>query len=544
MLSVNRISKSYSLNTILHEVTFSLPSGEKLGLVGPNGCGKSTLLKILTGGETPDSGTFQFVPADLSWAYLPQGYTFPDVISIETYLFDILGMETGLENLLIQLSQRLVNRSDELETIEEYNRVLSLIEKRSQLDPMIRRVLSGLGLDQVAMDFPVSHLSGGQKTRLALASTLLLQPDLLILDEPTNHLDIEMLEGLESWLKGFQGAVLVVSHDRVFLDQVCTSILDMDPATGKTRLYAGNYSHYLEEKARERERQWSAYQDQLDEINQLRAAANHLRGLAKFKVGGKADTGDKLASGFFANRGKATMGRATQIENKIEKILTEEKIDKPKTGWQMKVDLSGSTSSGRDVLVCENLSIGYPGLVLLRDISAVLRYGSRCCLLGPNGSGKTSLIRTILGEIEPLHGSFRLGSQVRPGYMQQDQSSLPGEKNPLEYIQSRVNLNETAARSFLHKYLFAGDMVFVPISQLSYGERARLMLAGMSASGCNFLILDEPLNHLDIPSRNRFEQALSSFDGTILAVVHDRYFIQQFATELWEIDANKLRIQK
>ncbi len=164
--------------------------------------------------------------------------------------------------------------------------------------------------------------------------------------------------------------------------------------------------------------------------------------------------------------------------------------------------------------------------------------------LGPNGSGKTSLIRTILGEIEPLHGSYRLGSQVKPGYMHQDQSSLPGNLNPLQYIQSRINLNETAARSFLHKYLFAGDAVFVPISQLSFGERVRLMLAGMSASGCNFLILDEPLNHLDIPSRNRFEQALSDFEGTILVVVHDRYFIQHFATEIWEIESSTLRIQK
>jgi ATP-binding cassette subfamily F protein 3 len=298
----------------------------------------------------------------------------------------------------------------------------------------------------------------------------------------------------------------------------------------------------MEEKARERERQWSAYQDQLDEIHQLRAAAAHLRGIAKFKVGGKADTGDKFARGFFANRGKATIGRATQIEDKIEKILTEDKIDKPRTSWQMKVEFTGSTASGRDVLVCENLMVGYPDKTLLQEMNMVLKYGSRCCLLGPNGSGKTTFIRTILGEIPPLQGSLRLGSQVRPGYMQQDQGNLPPGSNALDYIQTQVNLNETEARSFLHKYLFAGDAVFTPISQLSYGERARLMLAGMSASGCNFLILDEPLNHLDIPSRNRFEQALSNFERTVLAVVHDRYFIHQFATTIWEITGDRIRV--
>ncbi len=233
MLSVNRISKSYSLKPILNEVTFTLTSGEKVGLIGPNGCGKSTLLKILTGEETPDSGTFQYSPGDLSRAYLPQGFTFTEDITIEKYVFGIFQMEIGLENRLIQLSQRLVKVPEEPETIEEYSRVLSMIEKRSTIESSIRKVLTGLGLDQIALDFPVSRLSGGQKTRLALAGTLLLQPDLLILDEPTNHLDIEMLGWLENWLKGFHGGVLVVSHDRVFLDQVCSAILAIDPATGR-----------------------------------------------------------------------------------------------------------------------------------------------------------------------------------------------------------------------------------------------------------------------------------------------------------------------
>jgi ATP-binding cassette subfamily F protein 3 len=463
-------------------------------------------------------------------------------VTVEQYLDQIAKIESGLDDRLLCLSQDLAEAPGNLKIQEEYNEILLQIEKKSTLEPALKKILSGLGLDSVPLDFPVNHLSGGQKTRLALAGTLFLQPDLLILDEPTNHLDIAMLEWLENWLQGFPGAVLVVSHDRVFLDQVCSAILELDPASRRIKAYSGNFSQYMEEKARERERQWSAYQDQLDEIHQLRAAAAHLRGIAKFKVGGKADTGDKFARGFFANRGKATIGRATQIEDKIEKILTEDKIDKPRTSWQMKVEFTGSTASGRDVLVCENLMVGYPDKTLLQEMNMVLKYGSRCCLLGPNGSGKTTFIRTILGEIPPLQGSLRLGSQVRPGYMQQDQGNLPPGSNALDYIQTQVNLNETEARSFLHKYLFAGDAVFTPISQLSYGERARLMLAGMSASGCNFLILDEPLNHLDIPSRNRFEQALSNFERTVLAVVHDRYFIHQFATTIWEITGDRIRV--
>ncbi len=542
MLSVNRISKSYQLNTILDEVIFSLQDGEKFGLVGPNGCGKSTLLRILIGEEEADSGTFQYTPTGLTKAYLPQGYSFPEDVTIEQYLDQIAEIESGLDAHLVDLSHELAKQPCNIVIQEEYNRILLQIERKSNLEPTLKKILSGLGLDQVPFYFPVNHLSGGQKTRLALAGTLLLQPDLLILDEPTNHLDITMLEWLEDWLRGFPGAILVVSHDRVFLDYVCSAILELDPSSRKTKLYSGNYSQYLEEKARERERQWSSYQDQMDEINQLREAAAHLRGIAKFKVGGKADSGDKFARGFFANRGKATIGRATQIEDKIEKILTEEKIDKPRIGWQMKVEFNGSIASGRDVLVCENLAVGYSEKTLLREMNMVLKYGSRCCLLGPNGSGKTTFIRTVLSELPPVYGNLRLGSQVRPGYMQQDQGNLPPGSNALEYIQLQVNLNETEARSFLHKYLFTGDAVFIPVSQLSYGERARLMLAGMSASGCNFLILDEPLNHLDIPSRNRFEQALSSFEGTVLAVVHDRYFIHQFATEVWEIDGDRIRI--
>ena len=544
MLSVNKLSKSYNLNQIFRDVSFSVRAGEKIGFVGPNGCGKTTLLRILNGEEKQDAGTFQFQPENLKRAYLPQGYQPDDAETIQQFVYRRLDIPPHLDAELERLTLALSRNPADDAIASAYDQVLKLIAAAAALEAEIHKVLHGLGLDQLGWDFPVEKLSGGQKTRLVLAGTLLLQPDLLMLDEPTNHLDIQMLQWLEDWLLAFRGGLLLVSHDRVFLDRVCTAILEMDAATGKTRMYAGNYSQYLDEKAREQERQWTAFQDQQEEIRQLKAAAAHLRNIAKFRVGGKADSGDKFARGFFANRGKATVGRATQIEERIDKILSEEKIEKPGAQWQMKLDFNGVQQTGRDVLILEDASIGYPERLLIRPTRAVLSYGARCCLIGPNGAGKTSLIKTILGDLPPLSGGIRLGSQVKPGYMEQDQKSIRDEDTALSYLQSIAPMNETAARTFLHKFLFSGDDVFTPVSRLSFGERARLMLAGLSANGSNFLILDEPLNHLDIPSRNRFEQALSGFEGTILTVVHDRYFIRHFATEIWEIADDRIRMEK
>jgi ATP-binding cassette subfamily F protein 3 len=258
-------------------------------------------------------------------------------------------------------------------------------------------------------------------------------------------------------------------------------------------------------------------------------------------VGGKADSGDKFAKGFFANRGAGTIARAKAIEHRIEKLLTEDRLEKPRMGWQMKLDFGEVPASGQDVLALEDLAVGYGDVPLLSGLNGVVRHGTRLALVGPNGSGKTTLLRTIAGRLPPLAGRARLGANVHLGYMAQEQELLPPDLNALEFIRRRASLSETDARSFLHYYLFAGDDVFVRVGDLSFGERARLALAGLVVEGCNFLMLDEPINHLDLPSRARFEQALAGFDGTVVAVVHDRYFIEGFATELWEVDGGGLR---
>jgi ATP-binding cassette subfamily F protein 3 len=535
MLTVQNISKSFGIEKVLSGVSFTLNSGERLGLVGPNGCGKTTLLRILTGLDRPDSGSIHFDPPALNVGYLQQGFQPGPGETLGGFLQRMEGDLPGLSARLEQLAGELAYAPDQRDLQHDYDAVLARLQAASENAGRGPSVLAALGLDHLPLGLPAAALSGGQKTRLGLAGILLSSPQLLLLDEPTNHLDLDMLDWLEDWLLAFRHAALVVSHDRAFLDHTATGILELNPVTHAVRLYDGNYSCYLEAKNEEWERHKQDYSDQQAEIAQLQAAAAHLRGLAKFKKGGKADGGDKFAKGFFANRSKGTVGRAKHIEQRLEHLLTEERIDKPRSSWQMKLEFNESLPSGRDVLVLEDLAVGYGEAALLAGLNQTVRYGERLVLLGPNGSGKTTLLRTIAGLIPALAGSAQLGSNVRLGYMAQEQEDLDPALNAFETIRRQAALSETDARAFLSFYLFTGDDVFIPAGKLSYGERARLSLACLVARGCNFLMLDEPINHLDIPSRARFEQALAQFEGTILAVVHDRYFIDGFASEIWQV---------
>lgn len=546
MLTVHGLSKSYGIETLFQDVTFTLNAGECLGLVGPNGCGKTTLLRILAGEERADAGGYHFNPPGLRLGYLPQGLTPAPGETLANFLDRMTGALLSTGARLEALAASLAAAPDNLHLQQAYDTTLAQMPAAAQLQGQVSEALQGLGLGALPLETPVDSLSGGQKRRLALAGVLLSSPQLLLLDEPTNHLDIGMLEWLEGWLVNSplrrNAAILIVSHDRAFLDQTVTGILEMDMETRRLRAYAGNYSDYVEQKLAERARHWQAYNDQQEEIVRLRSAAELVRGQAVFRKGGKADTGDKFARGFFANRSRGTVKRAKNIEQRLEKLLTEDRIEKPRQSWQMKLDLSGAPSSGRDVIVLEDLSVGYDHLPLLAGLNLQVRYGQRIALIGANGTGKTTLLRTISGALPPVAGNALLGSGVRVGYMTQEQETLDAGSDALTILRGLAPLNETEARAFLHQFLFSGDEVFTPVGKLSYGERARLMLACLVASGCNLLLLDEPINHLDVPSRARFEQALATFEGTVLAVVHDRYFIQSFATEIWEIEEGKLHV--
>lgn len=543
MLRVHQLQKSLGLDPLFTDISFTVNRGERLGLVGPNGCGKTTLLRLIAGDVAPDPlrpdrGVITFVSPNVRIAFLPQGLLPNGTESIASFLGLDQDGSPALALEVERLAGALTNNSESNEPpavlLQKYETALTRLQIAAESAGRAPQVLDALGLGEYPLTMPVAHLSGGQKTRLVLARILVEEPDLLLLDEPTNHLDLDMLIWLEDWLADYPGAVIIVSHDRTFLDHTATAILEIDPRKRSGKVYPGGYTYFLEAKLADQAHQLEAYQDQQEEIARLNLAARLMRNQSVFRKGSKADTGDKFARGFFKNRAKEHIKRAKSIEKRVNKLLNEDHLEKPRPSWEMKLDFGDTQSTGRDVLVLDLVSVGYNGIPLLEEVTFTLRFGARAALIGPNGAGKTTLLRSITGELEPMAGTIRLGAGVQLGYMDQEQRNLNPQRTPLETVLSLVPRSETDARTFLHKFLFSGDDVFTPVSQLSYGERARLSLACMVLSGCNFLILDEPLNHLDIPSRTRFEQALRSFEGTILAVVHDRYFIQGYASEIWE----------
>ena len=547
MLQANRITKSYGIQTILENVSFIINRSDRVGLVGPNGSGKTSLLRIITGFELPDSGHISLEPG-ATIGYLAQG--------LEAAFGATVGdvMHSGITGLQVAqatveaLAEQMALGVASPEILTEYGEALERFEALGgyAVEHRAEPVLAGLELQDVAPDTPVQQLSGGQRTRLGLARLLLAEPTLLLLDEPTNHLDIEALEWLEGFLDVYRGAALIVSHDRTFLNNTVSRILALNTRTHRVEEYPGNYTDFELAKAYERDKQWMVWKDQQDELARLTAAARHMRGIAQFRKGGKADGGDKFAGGkhgFFAGRGVATVRKAKHIESRIDKLLTEDKVDKPRGSWQMKLDFGEMTRGGQIVVALEEAGHAFGDHVLFRHVNLVLRHGDRVALIGPNGTGKTTLLRAIVGELALSEGTARTGSSVRIGYMPQEHETLDPQATPLSTVQSLSPMADTEARNFLHYFLFEGDEVFTPVKQLSYGERARLILAKLVVSGVNCLVLDEPVNHLDIPSRERFEAALDAFPGTVLVAVHDRAFIARFATALWVVEDETIRLR-
>ncbi|MEW5872872.1 MAG: ribosomal protection-like ABC-F family protein [Chloroflexota bacterium] len=546
MFTAHHISKAYNLDTILEDVSFSIGPGERVGLIGPNGCGKTTLLRILAGEETPDQGSVALTPASLRLGYLPQGMIIDPRKRLEQVLTEATGDAPAAEAQVARLATALAQHPGQPALQNAYDQALLRLENAQQVGPgEAASTLAALGLADIDPAQPIGQMSGGQKTRLALALVLLSQPQLLLLDEPTNHLDIGMLEWLEAWLERYPGAALIVSHDRTFLDHTVTRILDLDPEAHRLREYSGNYSDYLEQYLAERERQASAYRDQVDEIRRMRRDIQRTKQQA---LNVELSTTSRQPG--VRRVAKKVAKKAKSREKKLDRYLeSDERLEKPLAGWQMKLEFGSSPGEesqprhlGRDVCTTSGLVVGYEGYPpLLENLNLQVRAKRRIVFTGPNGAGKTSLLRTLAGRLPPLAGRVHLGASVKLGYMTQEQEALDPALNAVEAVQRLAALNETEVRSFLHYFLFSGDDALRPAGQLSYGERARLMLATLVVSGCNLLLLDEPINHLDIPSRSRFEQALSGFEGAILAVVHDRYFIERFATDLWVIEGRGVR---
>ena len=535
MLAVNRVSKSFNLSPILHQLSFAIAPGERVGLIGPNGSGKTTLLRILVGQEAPDEGHVTLTPSGLRLGYLAQGLELDPRTTLAEALHTAAPDAALLAAELAELGTALAAEPGRDDLQQLYDRVLDQLSRAD--GGRAAAVLAHLGLDALAPQQPVGELSGGQKTRLALALVLLDEPDVLLLDEPTNHLDIAMLEWLEAWLAGYPGAALIVSHDRTFLDRTVTRILDLDPSHHTIRAYEGNYGDYLDQYLDERERQHAAWRGQTDEIRRIRQDIARTREQARH-----VEVTTKPNQPGVRRIAKKVARKAASREKKLERYLdSDERVDKPDRSWQMKLafDALANAHIGRDVLALEALAVGYDR-PLLAGLNLSIRAGQRVVLTGPNGAGKTTLLRTIAGRLPPLAGRARLGAGARLGYMSQEQENLDPAVTPLATILAAAAMTETEARSFLHYFLFEGDDSLRLIADLSFGERSRLSLARLVAAGCTFLLLDEPINHLDIPSRTRFEEALTGFPGTILAVVHDRYFIERFATDLWLVEGERV----
>jgi ATP-binding cassette subfamily F protein 3 len=546
MLTAHRLSKSFELQTLFENASFSLNPGERTGLVGPNGCGKTTLMRILVGIEAPTSGYVSHDP-QLRIGYLPQGFEPDPSLTLE----EIISRHTGdISNLLIELTstaESLAKRSSDQTIQARYDELI----RRIQMVDTSRtaRILAGLGLDGINHHLPVGRLSGGQQTRLSLALVLLDDPELLLLDEPTNHLDISMLEWLESWLTSSPCTTLIISHDRTFLDHTVSHILEMDQIKHSVREYAGNYSDYLAQRQTELEHQWNAYTDQQAEIRRMRQdiirtkeqAAHTERQASSIRIGG-SDYKQKGYKSYQQGIAKKVAKKAKSRQKKLNRYLdSEEHVEKPLATRKLKLEFNLNNHLSHSVIRLEDLSIGYDHEhILLNRINLDLHAGQRIALTGPNGCGKTTLLRTITGQIPAIIGEVHLSTTAHLGYLTQDKSGLNLAQTPVEMMLTTIQ-NETEARSFLAYFLFTGDEPLKPVSLLSYGQRTRLLLAKLVAEGCNCLLLDEPINHLDIPSRTQFEQALSQFGGSVLAVVHDRYFIKRFADEIWWVENGTIR---
>ncbi len=516
-LVVENIAKSFGIHEIFKNVSFMLDQGEKVGLVGVNGGGKTTLLRCLLAPETVDSGFIKFEPG-LRIGYVQQGFQGIGEGTLWQFLVnagkDILELRQKMAELEKQVASAKGAELDSL--LADYARVSNIYEHADgyNYENRIKIVLHGLGFPENEWDKPAENFSGGQKTRILLAAALVKEPDLLILDEPTNHLDIRMTEWLEGYLRNFKGGVLIVSHDRFFLNNVVGRILEMEG--GHLQNFKGNYDQYLAQKEIQMATMEAAYEAQQEYIARTEAY------IRRFKAGIKS---------------KMARGRQSQL-NRLERIEGPERIE------EFELRLPPAPESAERVLVLEELSVGYGENVLLKNIDLVLRKGEKTALLGPNGAGKTTLLKTILGDLAPLAGKAKIGNRVKIGYFSQSYERLDPNQTLLDNFLTEYGYTTEHTRSLLGGMLFHGDDVFKEIGTLSGGQKARLVLLKLVLDGANLLILDEPTNHLDIAAREAVEAALEAFDGTVLVVSHDRYFINEVASRIWEIDNQQVNDYK
>ena len=516
VLACQNISKAYGVTEILNHINFHIEAKEKLAIVGINGAGKSTLLKIIMNEEEADEGQV-VIGKDITVGYLAQHQNSYYDKTIYEELLSVKQDVIDLQEQIRQLEQDMKHlEGAELEdALERYTRMNHTFEMQDgyAFESQITGILKGLGFEESEFNRPVSELSGGQKTRVSLGRLLLSRPDIILLDEPTNHLDLNSIAWLEGYLRGYDGAVIIVSHARYFLDKIVTKVIEIENT--QATIYHGNYSYYAQKREEVRLSKYRAYMNQQAEIKHQEEV------IAKLKQ---------------FNREKS-IKRAESREKMLDKM---ERLEKPQEIHdEMRLTLTPDVESGNDVLLVEGLSKSFDGKTIFSNVNIDIKRGERVALIGNNGTGKTTILKIINQLLPKDSGKITLGAQVHIGYYDQEHQVLHAEKTIFDELQDAYpQMNNTRVRNVLAAFLFTGEDVFKKIADLSGGERGRVSLAKLMLSNANFLILDEPTNHLDITSKEILENALNNYAGTILYVSHDRYFINQTATRILDLSPN------
>lgn len=521
--SIQDVTKIYGGNTIFKNISFEIKMGDKVGLVGRNGSGKTTLLKLLAGEENIDSGQIHWKKRT-QIGYMKQMPDFDHHMMTKEILriafASLLQIEQNMKKIELQMSNPGNNQKME-KLINEYGQLQEafLSQGGYEIESEIKKVVSGLNmLDLLNKQF--SMLSGGEKTKVELAYILLKNPDFLLLDEPTNHLDLISVEWLGNFLKSYEGTIIIVSHDRYFLDEMVNKILDLDE--GEIQQFNTNYSGYVKEKEALLLKEFHDYQEQQKKIKKMKEAIKRLRD--------------------WANRAnppnEGLHKRARNMERALERI---EKLNRPTLQQKkMNLDIESSNRSGKDVVILEDVDKGFANHNLFEQVNMHILYGQKVAIVGENGTGKSTLIKLILQETLPDKGEVKVGSNIKIGYLSQHVFTTRDDESMLHVFREEVKVTEGQARQILAKFLFYGHSVFKKISQLSGGEKMRLRLAQLMHQDTNFLILDEPTNHLDIESLEILEEALENYNGTILAVSHDRYFLNKLFERIYWIKDEKV----
>ena len=558
ILSAVDLAKSYGPNDVFSGISLSLPRGARAAIVGPNGIGKTTLLRVLLGIEEPSAGEV-FRARDLAVGYLPQEASLTGTHTLWEECLDALQDLRQMEASLASMEQAMGDPAQAEAVLEQYGALQAEFERLGgyTYETRIRQILTGLGFAPEDFNRPISQLSGGQRTRALLARLLLANPDLLILDEPTNHLDIDAVEWLENYLSQWEGATLIVSHDRYFLDRVVDHIWEM---TG-THLepYRGNYTAYVQQRQERWERSLLTYEAEKERMlkemayiktnisgQNTRQAKGKLRRLSR-----EVEAVEKLGFGVLQNKSWSEIAGMVEIAEHMMGVEALERRIRALRGPAQRppslhLHLKTASRSGDLVLRTRDLQIGYSdeGRPLFTAPDLLLKRGECAAVIGPNGAGKTTFLKTLLGQMPPLAGDVILGASLNIGYFAQAHEDLHPERTLVEEIDSVApNMLLGEVRDYLAKFQFTGEDVFKKVSVLSGGERGRLALAKLSLANANLLLLDEPTNHLDIPSQEILQEVLDNYAGTILLVSHDRYLIDALATQIWEIDPDQASLQ-